>query len=69
VGESLQFRFAVIRHPGRRANLLRTFHRPFGGVSKWRSGQYVAVSQWVHDRKVATAVNLRRMLGLTPDAS
>lgn len=48
---------------------LRTFLRPFRGVSKWRLGQYVAVFQWVHNLKVATAENLRRMLGLTPDAS
>jgi transposase len=48
---------------------VRTFLRPFRGVSKWRLGQYVAVFQWVHNLKVATAANLRRMLGLTPDAS
>ena len=48
---------------------LRTFLRPFRGVSKWRLGQYVAVFQWAHNLKVATAANLRRMLELTPDAS
>lgn len=48
---------------------LRTFLRPFRGVSKWRLNQYVAVFQWVHNLKVATAANLHRMLGLTPDAS
>lgn len=48
---------------------LRTFLRPFRGVSKWRLGQYVAVFQWVHNLKVATAAHLRQLLGLTPDAS
>lgn len=48
---------------------LRTFLRPFRGVSKWRLGQYVAVFQWAHNLKVATAAHLRQMLGLTPDAS
>jgi hypothetical protein len=43
--------------------------RTFRGVSKWRLNQYVAVFQWVHNVKVATSTNLRRMLGLTPDAS
>jgi transposase len=48
---------------------LRNFLRPFRGVSKWRLGQYVAVFQWVHNLKTATAAHLRLMLGLTPDAS
>lgn len=48
---------------------LRTFLRPFRGVSKWRLGQYVAVFQWVYNLKTATTNNLRRLLGLTPDAS
>lgn len=48
---------------------LRTFLRPFRGVSKWRLGQYVAVFQWAYNLKVATTTHLRQLLGLTPDAS
>lgn len=48
---------------------LRTFLRPFRGLSKHKLGQYVAVFQWVYNLKVATPATLRKLLGLTPDAS
>lgn len=48
---------------------LRTFLRPFRGVSKGRLGQYVAVFQWVYNLKTATAAALGQLLGITPDAS
>lgn len=48
---------------------LRTFLRPFRGVSKHYLGQYVAVFQWVYNLKEAVPHTLRRLLGLTPDAS
>lgn len=48
---------------------LRTFLRPFRGVSKHYLGQYVAVFQWVANLKAAIPVTLRMLLGLTSDAS
>jgi transposase-like protein len=48
---------------------LRTFLRPFRGVSKYKLGQYVAVFQWVYNLKTATPATLRKLLGLTPEAS
>lgn len=48
---------------------LRTFLRPFRGVSKHKLGQYVAVFQWAYNLKAATSAALRKFLGLTPDAS
>lgn len=48
---------------------LRTFLRPFRGVSKHKLGQYVAVSQRVYNLKAATPAAVRKLLGLTPDAS
>jgi transposase len=47
---------------------LRTFLRPFRGVSKHYLSQYVAVFQWVYNLKVAEPATLRLLLGLTPDA-
>ena len=44
---------------------VRTFLRPFRGVSKWFLGQYVAVFQWAHNLKVATDGFLRALLGRT----
>ena len=46
---------------------LRTFLRPFRGVSKYYLNQYVAVFQWVSNRKVAIPETLRMLLGFTPD--
>jgi transposase-like protein len=48
---------------------LRTFLRPFRGVSKHKLGPYVAVFQWVYNLKTATPATLRKLLGLTPEAS
>jgi transposase len=48
---------------------LRTFLRPFRGVSKHYLNQYVAVFQWVYNLKEAIPETIRRLLGLTPDAS
>jgi transposase len=47
---------------------LRTFLRPFRGVSKHYLSQYVAVFQLVYNRKVAGPETLRRLLDLTLDA-
>jgi len=47
---------------------LRTFLRPFRGVSKHYLSQYVAVFQWVYNLKAAVPETLRLLLGLTPDA-
>lgn len=41
---------------------LRTFLRPFRGVSKWYLSQYIAVFEWMHNLKVATAAFIRMML-------
>ena len=48
---------------------LRTFLRPFRGVSKHYLRQYVAVFEWVYNLKVAVPATLRWLLGLTPNAS
>ena len=48
---------------------LRTFLRPFRGVSKHYLDQYVAVFQWVYNLKEAIPVTLRTLLGLTSDAT
>jgi hypothetical protein len=48
---------------------LRTFLRPFRGVSKHYLSQYVAVFQGVYNLKVATPETLRLLLPFTPDAS
>jgi transposase len=48
---------------------LRTFLRPFRGVSKHYLGQYVAVFQWVANLKAAMPVTLRRLLGLTTSSA
>jgi transposase-like protein len=47
---------------------LRTFLRPFRGVTKHYLSQYVAVFQWVYNLKVAMPQTLRLLLGITPDA-
>lgn len=47
---------------------LRTFLRPFRGVSKHYLSQYVAVFQWAYNLKEAIPATLRRLLGITPDA-
>jgi transposase-like protein len=47
---------------------LRTFLRPFRGVSKHYLSQYVAVFQGVYNLKVAVPETLRLLLKLTPDA-
>lgn len=46
---------------------LRTFLRPFRGVSKRHLGQYVAVFEWAHNLKAVTAEFIRAVL--TPAAS
>lgn len=43
---------------------LRTFLRPFRGVSKHYLRQYVAVFEWVYNLKVAVPETLRMLLGL-----
>lgn len=48
---------------------LRTFLRPFRGVSKYYLGQYVAVFQWAYNLKEAIPYTLRILLGLSSDAS
>jgi transposase-like protein len=45
---------------------LRTFLRPFRGVSKHKLGQYVAAFQWVTNLKVAVPGVVRVLLGLPP---
>jgi transposase len=45
---------------------LRTYLRPFRGVSKWYLAQYVAIFQWGHAIKRATDEFLRILLGLGP---
>jgi transposase-like protein len=45
---------------------LRTFLRPFRGVSKWFESQYVAMFQWGHNIKEASDEFLKVMLGLSP---
>jgi hypothetical protein len=41
---------------------LRTFLRPFRGISKWYLSQYVAVYEVVHSFKEITSVLIRAML-------
>jgi transposase-like protein len=48
---------------------LRTFLRPFRGVSKHYLSQYVAVFQWAYNLKEAVPDTLRILLGLSSDAS
>ena len=48
---------------------LRTFLRPFRGVSKHYLYQYVAIFQWAYNLKEARPDALRIMLRLTSDAS
>lgn len=48
---------------------LRTFLRPFRGISKHYLDQYVAIFQWGYNLKMALPDTLRIMLRLTPDAS
>lgn len=48
---------------------LRTFLRPFRGVSKHYLGQYVAVFQWAYNLKVAVPETLRMLLGLTTSSA
>jgi transposase len=45
---------------------LRTFLRPFRGVSKWYLDQYVAIFQWGHAIKRVTDEFLRILLGMRP---
>jgi transposase len=45
---------------------LRTFLRPFRGVSKWFESPYVAMFQWGHNIKEASHEFLKIMLGLSP---
>ena len=45
---------------------LRTYPRPFRGVSKWYLGQYVAVYEWGHRIKRVTDEFLRTLLGMRP---
>jgi transposase len=47
---------------------LRTFLRPFRGVSKRYLSPYGAVFHWAYNRKVAGPETLRLLLDLTPDA-
>jgi len=48
---------------------LRTFLRPFRGVSKHYLNQYVAIFQWAYNLKEALTDTLRIMLRLTSEAS
>jgi transposase-like protein len=48
---------------------LRTYLRPFRGVSKWYLDQYVAIYQWGHRIKRVTDEFLRILLGMTPGTS
>jgi hypothetical protein len=48
---------------------LRTFLRPFRGVSKWFLDQYVAVFQWGDEIKSVTDEFLRVLLGMMPSTS
>jgi hypothetical protein len=45
---------------------LRTYLRPFRGVSKWYLDQDVATDQWGHRIKRVTDESLRIMLAMTP---
>jgi transposase-like protein len=48
---------------------LRTFLRPFRGVSKHYLYQYIAIFQWAYNLKQATPAALRAMFGFTPGAT
>lgn len=48
---------------------LRNFRRPFRGVSKKSLPGYVAVFEWAHNAKVATADFLRSLLSVTASTS
>lgn len=41
---------------------VRTFLRPFRGVSKWYLSQYIAVVEWTHNLKRVTAEFIRMMV-------
>src|SRR4029077_168686 len=45
---------------------VRTFLRPFQGVSKWYLAQYVAIIQWAKNLKEASDEFLRALLGIAP---
>jgi transposase-like protein len=45
---------------------LRSFLRPFRGVSKWCESQYVAMFEWGHNIKEMTDQFVRVMLGMGP---
>ena len=45
---------------------LRTFLRPFRGVSKWHLGGYVAVFQWATNAKRVTAAFVQALFGIRP---
>jgi len=45
---------------------LRTFLRPFRGVSKWHLEMYVAIFQWIHTIKTVTGEFIRALLGHRP---
>jgi transposase len=44
---------------------LRTFLRPFRGVSKWLLDQYVAMFQWAYNLKAVTDAFLRVLFGVS----
>ena len=48
---------------------LRTFLRPFRGVSKHYLAQYVAVFQWAYNLKEAIPATVNILLGISTDAS
>ena len=48
---------------------LRTFLRPFRGVSKHYLAQYVAVFQWAYNLKEAIPATVNMLLGLSTNAS
>lgn len=45
---------------------LRTFLRPFRGVSKWHLWGYVAVFQWAYKVKRVTAAFVQALFGIRP---
>ena len=48
---------------------LRNFLRPFRGVAKTYRGGYVAMFEWAHNVKAATAAFLRSLLTPKPSTS
>ncbi|AWM40431.1 ISXO2-like transposase domain protein [Gemmata obscuriglobus] len=48
---------------------LRTFLRPFRGVSKHYLSQYVAVFQWAYNLKETIPDTLRILMGITSNAT